>query len=256
MLKKLFFLFIFSNYPILTIASCLIDPLVNPVASSPFGKMRQQYGATVHQGFDLVPKGDNRNNTKLFASSSGNIIWADFRGGGYGNMVAIERTGEHAGDIVLYRHVRNLYPKPKGSSVSPGDLVGYMSGTSSSVNDDNAYSKHLHVEYMTPKTNSVQYEFNPTTKEITTKFINIGKKGLGDRYFIGRGLYYTDPAPFFCNAFPFQSVNLTGFGFKDTKEQYQFMMTKMGKKTPSLNDYTILEQEELAKHTCEAVKGI
>jgi murein DD-endopeptidase MepM/ murein hydrolase activator NlpD len=251
-LKKLLFTSVFISSS--AMATCLVDPLLNPVASSPFGKFRSAYGSTVHQGFDLVPHGSGRENIKLYATSAGNVVWADFRGGGYGNTVAIERTDEHAGDIVLYRHVRNLYPKTKGSTVNSGEIVGYMSGTRSSATDDNAYSKHLHIEYMTKKINSVQYEFNPTTKDITTKFINIGKKGLGDRYFIGRGLYYTDPAPYFCNAFPFQSKNLTGFGFNDTKEQYQFMMTKLGKDISSLNDYSVIAQQEYAKRACEAIQ--
>lgn len=247
-----FYTLVFFIFPVK--ASCLVDPLLKPVASSPFGKFRSHYGSSVHQGLDLVPKGNERNNIKLYAASQGNIVWADFRGGGYGNTVAVERLGDHAGDIILYRHVKNLFPKAKGSNVQSGDIVGYMSGTSLSSTDDNAYAKHLHVEYMTKKINSVQYEFNPSTKEITTKFINIGKKGLGDRYFIGRGLYYTDPAPYFCNTFPFQSINTTGFGFKDTKEQYRFMMTKLGKNNPSLNDYSVLEQQEYAKKNCEAVR--
>lgn len=60
-------------------AACLVDPMTNPVASSPFGKFRSGYGSTVHQGFDLAPSGKDRKDIKLFSAAKGKIAWAGFR---------------------------------------------------------------------------------------------------------------------------------------------------------------------------------
>lgn len=72
-------------------------------------------------------------------------------------------------------------------------------------------------------------------------------------------LYYTDPSPYFCNTFVFKNPAVTGFRFKDTKEQYRFMMTKLGKNggivegtPPSLGHYTSAQQTAEAEKTCAA----
>ena len=44
------------SQPFVMAATCLIDPLTDPEASSPFGSYRRGQGRTVHQGLDLVPK--------------------------------------------------------------------------------------------------------------------------------------------------------------------------------------------------------
>lgn len=239
-------------------ATCLIDPLAGPVATSPFGSYRRGQGGTVHQGLDLVPKSADPKTNPLYAAAKGKIVFADFRGGGYGNSVVIEREDDIPGDLILYRHMRYAFPKPKGASVIPGDHIGYMGGTKNARNDS-GYAPHLHLEYMTKKVNTNQYEFDPVTKKISSRFVNLGKKGLGDKFFIGRGLYYTDPSPYFCNTFVFKNPAVTGFRFKDTKEQYRFMMTKLGKNggivegtPPSLGDYTSTQQTAEAEKTCAA----
>lgn len=240
-------------------ATCLIDPFEKPIVSSPYGAFRQKRNATVHQGFDMVPIGGVNNSTKqLKAAAKGKVVFADFRGGGYGNSVAIERQDDMPGDIILYRHMKYFFPKPKGSIVAVGDLVGHMSGTQF-AKADHGFSDHLHFEYMTKTANAIQYEFNPKTKEIANQFVHKGSKGHGDRFFIGRGMYYTDPAPYFCNTFKIVQSQVGAFKFKDTKEQYNFIMTKLGKTggispgtPPNLSEYSGAQQDAESRISCAA----
>lgn len=37
---------------------------------------------------------------------------------------------------------------------------------------------------MTKKVNTNQYEFNPVTKKISSRFVNLGKKELGDKFLL------------------------------------------------------------------------
>lgn len=240
-------------------ATCLIDPFERPEISSPYGKYRAAIGATVHQGFDMVSIDKAKPSSKLLkAAAKGKIVFADFRGGGYGNTVAIERQDDMPGDIIFYRHVKYSFPKPKGSIVAVGDLVGYMAGTKF-ARADKGFADHLHFEYMTKTANAIQYEYDPVTKKIANQFVHKGKKGHGDRFFIGRGLYYTDPAPYFCNTFRFQATVTGAFHFKDTKEQYNFIMTQLGKTggiapgtPPNLGEYSGAQQDATARISCAA----
>ena len=239
-------------------ATCLIDPFGNPIVSSPYGAFRQKRNATVHQGFDMVPITWAKDSHNLKAAAKGKVVFADFRGGGYGNTVAIERQDDMPGDIIFYRHIKYSFPKPKGSIVAVGDLVGYMAGTKF-ARADKGFADHLHFEYMTKTANAIQYEFNPKTKEIANQFVHKGKKGHGDRFFIGRGLYYTDPAPYFCNTFNIVKSQVGAFKFKDTKEQYNFIMTQLGKTggiapgtPPNLSEYSGAQQDAAARISCAA----
>lgn len=73
-------------------ATCLIDPLAGPVATSLFGSYRRGQGGTVHQDLDLVPKKRVKGQpTPLYAAAKGKIVFADFREGGYGNSIVIKR---------------------------------------------------------------------------------------------------------------------------------------------------------------------
>ena len=54
-------LFIFSSYVEISVAACLVDPVKNPIVTSPYGKVRtaadtgiKGYGTSVHQGLDFM----------------------------------------------------------------------------------------------------------------------------------------------------------------------------------------------------------
>ena len=59
-------------------ASCLIDPFKNPEISSLYGKYRRAQGATVHQGFDMVPITWAKESYNLKAAEKGKVVFADF----------------------------------------------------------------------------------------------------------------------------------------------------------------------------------
>lgn len=215
--------------------SCMVDPIDNVTASSQYGKYRPDYGS-VHQGHDLVnPKGGKAGweGRKMYAASEGEIIFVGFRNGNYGNMIAIKRTnaGTQTGDVVIYKHVRNVYKVKKGDIVKPGQQIGYYSGTKLSATDNSGYAPHLHFEYMTTKDRSQQYEYDPVKKTVVGKFARHGGKGYWDRVVRGltNGQYYTDPTPYICNDWPMQDPSNTGFRFKTIREQYNFILAKLGK---------------------------
>ena len=132
------------SQPFVMAATCLIDPLTDPEASSPFGSYCRGQGRTVHQGLDLVPKKSVKGQpTPLYADAKGKIVFADFRGGGYGNSVVIERGDDITGDLILYRHMKYAFPKPKGASVISGDHIGYMGGTKNARNDSGYAPHHI-----------------------------------------------------------------------------------------------------------------
>ena len=58
-------------------------------------------------------------------------MFVGFRGGAYGNMIAIKRTnaGAQTGDFILYKHIKNSFYVKKGDMVKPGQHIGYYSGT-------------------------------------------------------------------------------------------------------------------------------
>ena len=61
-IKILLLLNLCEPFAFVMAATCLIDPLAGPVATSLFGSYRRGQGGTVHQDLDLVPKKELRVN--------------------------------------------------------------------------------------------------------------------------------------------------------------------------------------------------
>ena len=212
--------------------SCLVDPLKGILVSSQYGKVRDKLGGSVHQGYDLVSVGSNASRN-IYASAEGEIVFVGFRGGAYGNMIVIKRTnaGAQNGNLILHKHVKNSFKVKKGDIVKPGQHIGYYSGTKNSRTDDSGYAPHLHFEYMAEKNNAQQYEYHQHRKTVIGKFANHKGKGFGDRVAMAfsSSKYYTDPTPYLCNDWKMQYPSETGFGFKTVREQYNFILAKLGK---------------------------
>ena len=212
--------------------ACLVDPLTNVQVSSQYGKYRAGEGGTVHQGHDLVPK--NRAQKEIYASAEGEVVFVGFRGGAYGNMIAIKRTnaGAQTGDFILYKHIKNSFYVKKGDMVKPGQHIGYYSGTKNSVvmKKGDQYDPHLHFEYMVQKSRAQQYEYNPDTRRAFAKFMTLGRKTSGDNKLVNlsSSRYYTDPTPYLCNDWPMTNPSNTGYGFKPIRAQYNFILAKLG----------------------------
>lgn len=212
--------------------ACLVDPLENVQVSSQYGKYRKGEGGTVHQGHDLVPK--NRAQKQIYASAEGEVVFVGFRGGAYGNMIAIKRTnaGAQTGDFILYKHIKNSYNVKKGDIVKPGQHIGYYSGTKNSevMKKGDQYDPHLHYEYMVTKNRAQQYEYDPDVRRVVGRFMHLGKKGSGDIKIaaFNSAKYYTDPTPYICNNWTMKTPSNTGYGFKTIREQYNFILAKLG----------------------------
>ena len=210
----------------------MVDPLENVKVSSQYGKFRPHLGETVHQGFDLVPSVSGK--TQVYATAEGEVVFVGFRAGSYGNMIAIKRTnaGAQTGNFILYKHLRNSFLVKKGDQVKPGQHIGYYSGTKnhSDYKPGRDYDPHLHFEYMVEKDKAQQYEYSKGSQKVMGKFVNLGKKGLGDRTLmaLSNSKYYTDPTPYMCNDWPFKYPSETGFGFKSSREQYNSILSKLG----------------------------
>lgn len=216
--------------------ACLVDPLDNVTVSSQYGKYRKDIGATVHQGYDLVNAKvtSDWNSKQIYASAEGEVVYVGFRAGSYGNMIAIKRTnaGAQTGDIILYKHVRNSYKVKKGDIVKPGQHIGYYSGTKNSevMKKGDQYDPHLHYEYMVTKNRAQQYEYDPDVRRVVGRFMHLGKKGSGDIKIaaFNSAKYYTDPTPYICNNWTMKTPSNTGYGFKTIREQYNFILSKLG----------------------------
>ena len=216
--------------------ACLVDPLDNVTVSSQYGKYRKDIGATVHQGYDLVNAkvSSDWNSKQIYASAEGEVVYVGFRAGSYGNMIAIKRTnaGAQTGDIILYKHVRNSYKVKKGDIVKPGQHIGYYSGTKNSevMKKGDQYDPHLHYEYMVTKNRAQQYEYDPDVRRVVGRFMHLGKKGSGDIKIaaFNSAKYYTDPTPYICNNWTMKTPSNTGYGFKTIREQYNFILAKLG----------------------------
>lgn len=251
------------------IGACLVDPVEKAYIYSPYGVYRVINGTgSVHQGWDVLSDKGNSEKTPLLAAGAGEIVYAGFRGGGYGNMVAIKRTDEHTGDIIAYKHIRNTFPKQRGSTVRPGELVGYMSGTGSSAvyrkGQKGNFGIHLHMEYLAKPSQAVQYEIKGNTGVVYDGFRTVRSKGYTDSHLApGSHVKYTDPSPYFCNSIPYkygnQSLGVYKSRFKNTMDQYNFVMTKLGKKPginsgdpPSIGEYSAAENQVESEIACAA----
>ena len=106
-------------------------PLAYPVAgklTSPFGPR----GDAFHEGVDLAaPLG-----TVVRAARAGQVVWAGWRNGGWGNLVTVN-TG--FGVRTMYAHLSRVGVQV-GDSLAQGDAIGRVGATG------HATGPHLHFE--------------------------------------------------------------------------------------------------------------
>lgn len=95
---------------------CLLGPVATApnVVTSTFGKQRDlpQYNGVpkTHWGVDFRAKKADGTGDDLLAVTDGEVVFAGFAGGGYGNRVVIERPN---GDLVTYNHLAKIDPAIK-----------------------------------------------------------------------------------------------------------------------------------------------
>jgi murein DD-endopeptidase MepM/ murein hydrolase activator NlpD len=103
-------------------------PLKQVQVTSSFG----QRGREFHEGVDLRAKAG----TPVFAAHAGQILYANNRLRGYGNMIVIKHT---SGVATIYAHNSKLVVH-KGQWVRQGALIAYSGNTGHST------GPHLHFE--------------------------------------------------------------------------------------------------------------
>ncbi|MCL2932432.1 MAG: peptidoglycan DD-metalloendopeptidase family protein [Trichodesmium sp. MAG_R03] len=99
------------------------------------GVLTSGYGwrwGRMHRGIDIAaPTG-----TPIIAAAPGIVTYADWNGGGYGNLVEIQHPN---GSLTIYAHNSQILVK-KGQKVSQGELIAKMGSTGRST------GPHLHFE--------------------------------------------------------------------------------------------------------------
>ncbi len=107
------------------------------------GVITQSFGS-YHNGIDIA----NSMRTSIFASQSGEVVYAGWNDTGYGYMILIDH---HNGWKTRYAHLSGMYPSV-GDWVERGDLIALMGSTGRST------GPHLHFEII-----SRGYSYNPFT---------------------------------------------------------------------------------------------
>jgi murein DD-endopeptidase len=209
----------------LAVDTCMVSPTDKEVVSGRFGKFRNggaaNHGSSnqrphMHDGLDFSTSNANQ---PLYATTEGEVIWAEARGSA-GNTVMIKRP---TGDIVAYYHLNGFATGLKvGAKVTPGQQIGISGNTNSGGASVGKMDKHLHFVYGTSKKDDARAKafpdnagrgpFNPV--QLPSAFNQ--QNGIG---------WKTDPAPFFCKTYAIQDghpEHLPILG-KDTKEQYAIL---------------------------------
>lgn len=99
----------------------------------PGGRVSQEFGGpNGHPGIDIfAPHG-----TPIYAAKAGEVIFAGWNNGGYGNLVLVDHGG---GVVTAYAH-QSQVAVSVGQTVSQGQLLGYEGSTGYST------GPHLHFE--------------------------------------------------------------------------------------------------------------
>ncbi len=111
--------------------------------SSYFGN-RKLYGApNFHNGVDFLAPQDS----PIYATSAGNIIFASFMQDGFGNTIIIDHGNGYKS---MYCHVSENFIVGVGDYVSSNDLIGYVGPKylSNGIQNGNTTGPHLHFSIL------------------------------------------------------------------------------------------------------------
>ncbi len=147
-MKKIYLIYIiviilyfysFSNKKIENNKLLFIYPTNFTSISSYYGK-RYLYGyQNFHDGIDfLAPQ-----NSEVFASGDGYIIYSSFLETGYGNSIIISHSNNYK---TLYCHLSEDFIVSQGQFVRQGELIGYVGPRylSNGIQNGNTTGPHLH----------------------------------------------------------------------------------------------------------------
>jgi len=142
-------------------AYATIDP-INPYPAFIYpahGILTSGYGwrwGRLHQGIDIAaPTG-----TPIVASAEGQVAFAGWHSGGYGNMIDIKHMD---GSTTRYAHNSRLLVKA-GDPVAQGEVIALMGSTG------RATGPHCHFELHTPTqgaVNPIAYLDHPQPQQLT-----------------------------------------------------------------------------------------
>ncbi|MDU4225339.1 MAG: M23 family metallopeptidase [Streptococcus sp.] len=202
--------------------SCMVDVTQHELVTERFGINADLRKGRTHDGLDFrAPLG-----TPLYAGADGVVATRDtWRGAG--NVLVIRRPN---GQTMTYYHMSSFAPDAAvGKEVKAGQLIGYAGGTSAKTTGGTAYASydpHLHFIYAVPDAGQ-QRITNFSQHASRLRSVNPGQLphdfvGNARPQAVGVG-YKTDPAPFFCKAYPFKDKSLDAILGADTKEQHQIV---------------------------------
>lgn len=202
--------------------SCMVNVTDHELVTERFGINADFRKGRTHDGFDFrAPLG-----SPLYAGADGIVTTRDtWRGAG--NVLVIRRTN---GQTMTYYHLSSFGPGTEvGKEVKAGQMIGLAGGTSAKSTGSAAYASyapHLHFIYAVPNAGQ-QRIANFSQHASRLRSVNPGQlprdfTGNARPQAVGVG-YKTDPAPFFCKAYPFKDKSLDAILGADTKEQHQIV---------------------------------
>ena len=202
--------------------SCMVDVTQHELVTERFGINADLRKGRTHDGLDFrAPLG-----TPLYAGADGVVATRDtWRGAG--NVLVIRRPN---GETMTYYHMSSFGPGTEvGKEVKAGQMIGLAGGTSAKSTGSAAYASyapHLHFIYGVPSAGQAR-QTNFSQHASRLRSVNPGQlphrfNGQARAQQAGIG-FKTDPAPFFCKAYPFKDKSLDAILGADTKEQHRIV---------------------------------
>ncbi|KGT53989.1 sugar ABC transporter permease [Xanthomonas citri pv. fuscans] len=202
--------------------SCMVDVTQHELVTERFGINADLRKGRTHDGLDFrAPLG-----TPLYAGADGVVATRDtWRGAG--NVLVIRRPN---GETMTYYHMSSFGPGTEvGKEVKAGQMIGLAGGTSAKSTGSAAYASyapHLHFIYGVPSAGQAR-QTNFSQHASRLRSVNPGQlphrfNGQARAQQAGIG-FKTDPAPFFCKAYPFKDKSLDAILGGDTKQQHQIV---------------------------------
>lgn len=202
--------------------TCMVSVTDAELVTERFGINADLRKGRTHDGFDFrAPLG-----APLRAGADGVVSTRNTMKGA-GNVLAIRRPN---GETLMYYHMSAYAPGIEvGKSVKAGQVIGYAGGTSAKVTGSPAYASyapHLHFIYGVPNAGRArQTNFSEHASRLRSldpaqlphEFNTQARPAMAA---VG---FKTDPAPFFCKAYPFKDKRLDAILGRDTKEQHRII---------------------------------
>ncbi|WP_430543865.1 M23 family metallopeptidase [Xanthomonas euvesicatoria] len=202
--------------------SCMVSVTDAELVTERYGINADLRKGRTHDGFDFrAPLG-----APLRAGADGVVSMRNTMKGA-GNVLTIRRQN---GDTLMYYHLSAYASGVEvGKPVKAGQVIGYAGGTSAKVTGSPAYASyapHLHFIYGVPNAGQAR---QTNFSEHASRLRSVNPAQLPHEFntqaqpAMAAVGFKTDPAPFFCEAYPFKDKRLDAILGRDTKEQHRII---------------------------------